>query len=155
MSDEHKKLLETQLWAIANILRGKISANQFQDYILGFIFYKYLSEKLEKKANEFLKPDGIVFNEKTQIRQMFSHTHKRGKRFLVYKVGGSNDGELLYSAFDYQHPPYLFFNTPLVVEAGEGIKTVVTYDNETDRDIRFGVTSEDEMGILFFAKIQN
>ena len=63
MSDEQKKLLESQLWAIANILRGKISANQFQDYILGFIFYKYLSEKLEKKANEFLKPDGLVFNE--------------------------------------------------------------------------------------------
>lgn len=63
MSDEQKKLLESQLWAIANILRGKISANQFQDYILGFIFYKYLSEKLEKKANVFLKPDGILFNE--------------------------------------------------------------------------------------------
>lgn len=63
MSDEQKKLLEQQLWAIANILRGKISANQFQDYILGFIFYKYLSEKLEKKANDFLKSDGIVFNE--------------------------------------------------------------------------------------------
>ena len=63
MSDEQKKLLESQLWAIANILRGKISANQFQDYILGFIFYKYLSEKLEKKANDFLKPDGLTFNE--------------------------------------------------------------------------------------------
>ena len=63
MSDEQKKLLESQLWAIANILRGKINANQFQDYILGFIFYKYLSEKLEKKANEFLKPDGLVFNQ--------------------------------------------------------------------------------------------
>jgi type I restriction enzyme M protein len=63
MSDEQKKLLESQLWAIANILRGKISANQFQDYILGFIFYKYLSEKLEKKANEFLKPDGLTFND--------------------------------------------------------------------------------------------
>jgi type I restriction enzyme M protein len=63
MSDEQKKLLESQLWAIANILRGKISANQFQDYILGFIFYKYLSEKLEKKANDFLKTDGILFNE--------------------------------------------------------------------------------------------
>jgi type I restriction enzyme M protein len=63
MSDEQKKLLEAQLWAIANILRGKISANQFQDYILGFIFYKYLSEKLEKKANEFLKPDGLIFKD--------------------------------------------------------------------------------------------
>ena len=63
MSEQQKKLLESQLWAIANILRGKISANQFQDYILGFIFYKYLSEKLEKKSNEFLKTDGILFNE--------------------------------------------------------------------------------------------
>jgi type I restriction enzyme M protein len=63
MSEEQKKQLEQQLWAIANILRGKISANQFQDYILGFIFYKYLSEKLEKKANEFLKPDGLIFNQ--------------------------------------------------------------------------------------------
>jgi type I restriction enzyme M protein len=63
MSDEQKKLLESQLWEIANILRGKISANQFQDYILGFIFYKYLSEKLEKKANEFLQPDGLVFDQ--------------------------------------------------------------------------------------------
>ena len=41
MSDDQKKQLESQLWAIANILRGKISANQFQDYILGFIFYKH------------------------------------------------------------------------------------------------------------------
>lgn len=95
-----------------------------------------------------------TFPRRTRIRQMFSHMHKRGKRFLVYKVGGANDGELLYSAFDYQHPPYMFFDTPLVVEAGEGIKTVVTYDNESDRDIRFGVTSEDEMGILFFAKVE-
>lgn len=47
ISDEQKKLLESQLWAIANILRGKISANQFQDYILGFIFYKYRSQLQE------------------------------------------------------------------------------------------------------------
>ena len=63
MSEEQKKQVEQQLWAIANILRGKISANQFQDYILGFIFYKYLSEKLEKKANEFLITDDLIFNE--------------------------------------------------------------------------------------------
>lgn len=76
MSDEQKKLLESQLWAIANILRGKISANQFQDYILGFIFYKYLSEKLEKKANDFLKTDGIVFNE-------IDETSEEGKEILA------------------------------------------------------------------------
>ncbi len=45
MSEDQQKILETQLWGIANLLRGKISADDYRDYILGFIFYKYLSEK--------------------------------------------------------------------------------------------------------------
>lgn len=51
MSEEEKKLLEQQLWNIANTLRGKMDADEFRDYILGFIFYKYLSEKLCIYAN--------------------------------------------------------------------------------------------------------
>jgi type I restriction enzyme M protein len=61
MSEEHKRLLEQQLWNIANTLRGKMNADEFRDYILGFIFYKYLSEKMEIFANEILKQDGISF----------------------------------------------------------------------------------------------
>ena len=38
--------MEQQLWNIANDLRGKMNADEFRDYILGFIFYKYLSEKM-------------------------------------------------------------------------------------------------------------
>ena len=45
MSESQKKALEQQLWNIANELRGKMDADEFRDYILGFIFYKYLSEK--------------------------------------------------------------------------------------------------------------
>ena len=54
MSDEQKRLLEKQLWAVANTLRGKMNADEYKNYILGFIFYKYLSEKLEKYINETL-----------------------------------------------------------------------------------------------------
>lgn len=54
MSEDQKKLLESQLWGIANLLRGKISADDYRDYILGFIFYKYLSEKQYLYANELL-----------------------------------------------------------------------------------------------------
>ena len=43
MGDEDKKKLEQKLWDIANELRGKMDADEFRDYILGFIFYKYLS----------------------------------------------------------------------------------------------------------------
>jgi type I restriction enzyme M protein len=42
MSEEHKKQLEQKLWDIANALRGKMDADEFRDYILGFIFFKYL-----------------------------------------------------------------------------------------------------------------
>ena len=61
MSDEHKKQLETQLWNIANTLRGKMNADEFRDYILGFIFYKYLSEKMHLYANAILEEDEIKY----------------------------------------------------------------------------------------------
>ncbi|AGR77209.1 type I restriction-modification system, M subunit [Aliarcobacter butzleri 7h1h] len=61
MSEEQKKILEQQLWNIANALRGKMDADEFRDYILGFIFYKYLSEKIVDYANELLEPDNITY----------------------------------------------------------------------------------------------
>lgn len=64
MSEEQKKLLEKQLWGVANVLRGKMNADEYKNYILGFIFYKYLSEKLERYVNEkLLTRDGITFAE--------------------------------------------------------------------------------------------
>lgn len=59
MTEEQKKRLEQQLWNIANELRGKMSADEFRDYILGFIFYKYLSEKQYIFANSLLKKEII------------------------------------------------------------------------------------------------
>ena len=41
MSDDNKRVLEQQLWNIVNTLRSKMYADEFRDYILGFIFYKY------------------------------------------------------------------------------------------------------------------
>lgn len=61
MSEDQKKQLEQQLWNIANTLRGKMDADEFRDYILGFIFYKYLSEKMEMFANDILRQDNLLF----------------------------------------------------------------------------------------------
>lgn len=41
----NKQKLAARIWASANQMRSKIEANEYKDYILGFIFYKYLSEK--------------------------------------------------------------------------------------------------------------
>ena len=61
MTDQ--QILHKQLWNIANELRGKMGADEFRDYILGFIFYKYLSDKAVKFANELLDGEGITFTE--------------------------------------------------------------------------------------------
>lgn len=63
MSEEQKKILEQQLWNIANTLRGKMNADEFRDYILEFIFYKYLAEKMEIYANSILEEDQIQFRD--------------------------------------------------------------------------------------------
>lgn len=60
MSEEQKKQLEQQLWNIANTLRGKMDADEFRDYILGFIFFKYLSEKQYLYANEQLEGESVT-----------------------------------------------------------------------------------------------
>lgn len=62
MSQQHKKQLQIQLWNIANTLRGNMNADEFRDYILGFIFYKYLSEQLVTYANFLLDPDDIKYD---------------------------------------------------------------------------------------------
>lgn len=41
----NKQQLATKIWESANQMRSKIEANEYKDYILGFIFYKYLSDK--------------------------------------------------------------------------------------------------------------
>ena len=61
--NEKKEILKQTLWNIANTLRGKMDADDFRDYILGFIFYKYLSKKMELYANEILEPDGLNISE--------------------------------------------------------------------------------------------
>ena len=60
--NEKKEILKQTLWNIANDLRGNMDADDFRDYILGFIFYKYLSRKMDLYANKILKPDGLSYS---------------------------------------------------------------------------------------------
>ena len=59
----HQKELCNKLWAMANALRGNMEAYEFKNYILGMIFYYYLSDKTEKYMVNLLKDDGIGYEE--------------------------------------------------------------------------------------------
>jgi type I restriction enzyme M protein len=88
MADDAKQTLHTQLWNIANTLRGKMGADEFRDYILGFIFYKYLSERIHLFADDILKHDGVTFAEldeaKAEHREMLEAIEKEAVDRLGY-----------------------------------------------------------------------
>lgn len=55
----NKQQLASKIWESANKMRSKIEANEYKDYILGFIFYKFLSDKEVKflKENDWTDDD--------------------------------------------------------------------------------------------------
>lgn len=64
MEDLHK--IESTLWDMANKLRGSMDASEYKNYILGFLFYMFLSDKQEKflvNAQLIEPEDGQTFNE--------------------------------------------------------------------------------------------
>ncbi len=71
MTEDQKQKLQRQLWSIANELRGKMDADEFRDYILGFVFYKYLSEKQHLYANRLLETESVKdYREVTDTEDM-------------------------------------------------------------------------------------
>ena len=82
MSEEFKRILEQQLWNIANTLRGKMNADEFRDYILGFIFYKYLSEKMNIFADAILKQNEIQFNKIKNLKDRYGKENDLGSDLI-------------------------------------------------------------------------
>ena len=68
MSDSNKyqaqaNELSQKLWAIANDLRGQMDASEFKNYILGVIFYRYLSERTEMYMADILSEENKTYEE--------------------------------------------------------------------------------------------
>ena len=70
----NKQQLANKIWESANKMRSKIEANEYKDYILGFIFYKFLSDK----EVDFLKKDGY---EETDLQE---HVHENNEELVDY-----------------------------------------------------------------------
>ena len=138
MTDQ-KQQLEQQLWKIANELRGKMSADDFRDYILGFIFYKYLSRKMDIYANEILKPDGLEYHE--------VEAHEQSEALLA-----AIKGEALQKLGYFLKPGELF--SELARRGNAGGKTAFIL-GDLDKVLRnieqstMGSESEEDFGHLF------
>jgi hypothetical protein len=89
------------------------------------------------------------FDKKTNVVTLTSHMHAKGKKFVIKISGGARNGEIIYSTDSWEHPEIKNFTPVLTLQAGEGLTSEVTYTNDTDKTINFGLTSTDEMGIIF------
>lgn len=81
----NKQQLASKIWESANKMRSKIEANEYKDYILGFIFYKFLSDKEVKflKDNDFTKEDIEMISEDDQ--ETVRYVQERIGYFISYE----------------------------------------------------------------------
>ena len=140
----------------SEIIQGEIYANLHTvdssqvEHVAERLFMNNLDINLPPNATTTLNKTFVVDN-KVQIFQLFSHAHEHMTEFRVFIDGGPRDGELVYIAYDWEHPPILELNPTLTLEAGQGLRLQATYNNDTNSTINFGFLSSDEMMILFGA----
>lgn len=81
----NKQQLASKIWESANRMRSKIEANEYKDYILGFIFYKFLSDNELK----FLKSAGIQDKELETVKEeneaVCTHIKQNLGYFIAYE----------------------------------------------------------------------
>ena len=135
MSEELQQKLRTQLWTVANTLRGNMSAGDFMYYTLGFIFYKYLSEKIEKTANEVLIDDGVSFKEAWKSND--DELKEALKEECIQDLGYFVEPEFLYSTIIS------------MIEHKENILPALERSLKKIEDSTIGQDSEDDFGGLF------
>ena len=86
--------LHKKLWSIANDLRGTMDASEFRNYILGLIFYRYLSEKTEQRAANLLEEDNLSY----QAAWANTDYQKDLKDELLEQIGYVIEPQDLFSA---------------------------------------------------------
>lgn len=82
----NKQQLAAKIWESANQMRSKIEANEYKDYILGFIFYKYLSDK----EIQFAKKEGMTDEEIESLNEEDAETVEHIKSNIGYFIAYDN-----------------------------------------------------------------
>ena len=139
MSEELQQKLRDQLWEVANKLRGNMSASDFMYFTLGFIFYKYLSEKIEKHANEALVDDEVTFKE------LWAMENDDDIEALQQEV----KTECLENIGYFIEPHFLFSSIIENIKKKENILPILERSLKRIEDSTLGQDSEEDFGGLF------
>lgn len=139
MSEELQQKLRNQLWTVANTLRGNMSAGEFMYFSLGFIFYKYLSEKIEHFADTALVDDEITFKELWKITD--------DEDYLELQEAVKT--QCLESIGYFIEPEFLFSSVISLIKKKETILPILERSLKRIEDSTLGQDSEEDFGGLF------
>lgn len=95
-NQQHQAELHRKLWDMANSLRGQMVASEFKDYILGVIFYRFLSEKFESEVATYFEGDDLDY-----LTMWNTHDEDDRKELLddiIDQIGFAIEPEYLYSS---------------------------------------------------------
>lgn len=98
MSANTSRKLAQQIWSIANDLRGNMDASKFKDYILGVIFYRYLSTHTEKYMNDVLKNDDITYREALSSPDIDPEFAKEVRDWALENLGYVIEPDMLFDS---------------------------------------------------------
>jgi len=81
----NKQQLANKIWESANKMRSKIEANEYKDYILGFIFYKFLSDKEVKYLKGIGLTDDTMDQATEDMTELVENVQKNNGYFISYE----------------------------------------------------------------------
>ncbi len=125
-----KRELHTKLWKMANSLRGNMDANEFKDYILGLIFYRYICEHEEGEFNSKLH---------ITVDELFKRNSTQCREIAVLNLG------LGY----FIEPQYLFRSMVDKINEGKFELELLSNAFKSYSDSTKGQESEEQLSKLF------
>ena len=125
-----KRELHTKLWKMANSLRGNMDANEFKDYILGLIFYRYICEHEESEFNDKLH---------ISVDDLFKSNPKQCREIAILNLG------LGY----FIEPQYLFDRMVETIKTGDFELEILSNAFKAYSDSTRGQESEEQLSKLF------
>ena len=137
----NKQQLASRIWESANKMRSKIEANEYKDYILGFIFYKFLSDK----EVEFLKKNDWEEEDFVELVEEDIETVNQCKKNLGYFI-----------AYDHLFSTWLSmgknFDVSNVTDALSAFERLI---NESHRKVFDGVFDTLQTGLSKLGETSN
>lgn len=142
MNDQAQKQLGKTLWSIADQLRGAMNADDFRDYMLSFLFLRYLSDNYETAAKKELGPD---YPSETEVAAEIA-------RIVALKAAGvaAKDARtkarprdldaVLIDAQDAEHPPPI--STPLQLWYRRNPEDIAEFEKQMRRKVHYVVQPE-------------